>query len=342
MSSVFKSVSLVLTLALVFVTGCGSKTEETKQPGATAAPSSSPSASASPTAPPATKSIKHAAGTTEIKGTPKKIVALEWVYAEDVLALGIQPAGVADITGYKSWVNVKPALGADVVDVGTRQEPSLEKIASLKPDLIIGVSFRHKAIYDKLTAIAPTLLYEPYPAEGKGSQYQEMEDTLKSIADALDKKTEGETVLKNMNATFTKAAEKLKAAKKEGSEFALAQAFTSKDIPAIRIFTNQSMAAEILQKIGLKNAFESTKFEVYGYSESTVEALPAIQKANFLYVVNDKDNIFTNQLKDNPVWKGLAFVKENRTYPLGGGTWLFGGPLSAEVFANQAADLLSK
>ncbi|MDF2668009.1 MAG: periplasmic binding protein [Paenibacillus sp.] len=341
MSSIFKSVSLVLTLALVFVTGCANKTDDTKQSGASATPSSSPSASASPT-PAASKSIKHAGGTTELKTTPKKVVALEWVYAEDVLALGVQPVGVADITGYKSWVNIKTVLGADVVDVGTRQEPSLEKIASLKPDLIIGVSFRHKAIYDKLTAIAPTVLFEPYPAEGQGSQYQEMEETLKTIANALDKKSEGETVLKNMNAAFTKAADKLKAAKKDGSEFALAQAFTSKDIPAIRIFTNQSMAAEILQKIGLKNAFQSTKFEVYGYSESTVEALPAIQKANFLYVVNDKDNIFTNQLKDNPVWKGLAFVKENRTYSLGGGTWLFGGPLSAEVFATQTADLLTK
>ncbi len=49
---------------------------------------------------------------------PSRIVALGWVYIEDLLALGIQPIGVADIEGYQKFVNIEPQLAESVVDVG--------------------------------------------------------------------------------------------------------------------------------------------------------------------------------------------------------------------------------
>src|SRR5687768_3607948 len=59
--------------------------------------------------------IKHAMGETEITGTPQRIVALEWTYAEDLLALGVQPVGVADIAGMNKWVEMKEfSLSPDV------------------------------------------------------------------------------------------------------------------------------------------------------------------------------------------------------------------------------------
>src|SRR5690606_18466930 len=66
----------------------------------------------------APREIEHAAGVTIIESIPERVVVLEWTYAEDLLALGIQPVGVADVAGYEAWVNVEPELGDDVVDVG--------------------------------------------------------------------------------------------------------------------------------------------------------------------------------------------------------------------------------
>ncbi|WP_152549453.1 hypothetical protein [Geomicrobium sp. JCM 19038] len=34
---------------------------------------------------------------------PERVVALEWLYAENLLALGIDPVGVADIEGFETW-----------------------------------------------------------------------------------------------------------------------------------------------------------------------------------------------------------------------------------------------
>jgi ABC-type Fe3+-hydroxamate transport system substrate-binding protein len=52
--------------------------------------------------------------------------------------------------------------------------------------------------------------------------------------------------------------------------------------------------------------------------------------------------VFEKQLKDNAVWKGLSFVKENKTFMLPGNTWPFGGPLSAKVFVELTTNNLTK
>ena len=54
---------------------------------------------------------------------PQRVVALEWLPAELLLALGVTPYGVADIPNYRLWVN-EPALPASVIDVGLRPEPT--------------------------------------------------------------------------------------------------------------------------------------------------------------------------------------------------------------------------
>lgn len=60
---------------------------------------------------------------------PHRIVALEWLPVELMMALGVTPYGVADIPNYTLWVN-EPKLPDSVIDIGLRTEPNLE----LHPD----------------------------------------------------------------------------------------------------------------------------------------------------------------------------------------------------------------
>jgi ferric hydroxamate transport system substrate-binding protein len=283
--------------------------------------------------------IEHAIGETSIQGVPERIVALEWTYAEDLLALGIQPAGVADIEGYQAWVNIEEELSGDVTDVGTRQEPSLESIAQLEPDLIIGVQFRHEAIYDQLSDIAPTLIFNPYPEDESVSQFDEMEQTMMRIAEAVDRTDEGEAVLEDMYAAFDEIRTEIESADVE-TDFVLTQAFTSDSSPQMRVFIDSSMAVQILESLGMNNAWEG-EFDIYGFNTVGIEALTTVDEASFFYVAQDDDNPFEEQWSDHPVWNDLTFVQDERVYPLGGDTWLFGGPLSAEVLANQVLEILT-
>ncbi len=286
--------------------------------------------------------IEHALGETTLEEKPERIVVLEWVYGENLLALGLEPVGMADIEGYNAWVNVEPELSADVVDVGTRQEPSLEEIARLEPDLIISASFRHEAIQSELENIAPTVMFNPYPEEGEQDQYEEMVTTFETMATALGEEEKAAEVLGNLESTYEEVAAGIEESENAGNGFVLSQAFSANETATLRLFTDNAMAVQILENVGMSNAFDGSDFELYGYSETSVESLQPYQDANFIYIVQDEDNVFENQLAGNSVWEGLSFVEEERTYALPGDTWVFGGPLAAEVFAEEILQLFSE
>jgi len=274
---------------------------------------------------------------SNISKTPTRIVALEWVYVENLLALGIQPIGIADIKGYNNFVNIKPQLSDKVVDVGTRAEPSLEAIAKLKPDLILGVEQRHQETYNLLTSIAPTFLFNPYPSGKNANQLDEMQQTFLKIAKAVNQEDKGKSVLSEMQQTFEKYKKQLSNIKVSQNKFVLAQ--LSDSGPQLRLFSDNSMAVQILNKIGLENAFEGM-FDAFGFNTVWVEALPKVEDANFLYITAD-NNVYWQNLQNNPVWKGLKFVQQNRVYPIESDTWVFGGPLSAQLLVEKIVAALS-
>lgn len=271
----------------------------------------------------------HTMGETCVPANPQRVVALEWTYVEDLLALGIQPVGIADIEGYNEWVKIPVALDDTVVDVGDRSEPNLEIIAQLKPDLIIGVNFRLAENYDDLSAIAPTLVFNPYPDDLTVSQYAEMTTTFSTIATAVNRETEGQAVLAHMEDTYARAQAALEAAGREGEAFIVSQGWTYDSVATFRLFTDNAMAVQILEQIGLENAWDDAP-QLYGFTEIGIEGFADLkdQAFNFFYVAQDSDNEF---FANSPLWSNLAFVEAQQAYWMGGDVWLFGGPLSAEA-----------
>lgn len=286
--------------------------------------------------------LKDAKGEVKLDKPAQNVVVLEWTFTEDIIALGTQPVGNADNENYKLYVTSEAALDDSVTDVGSRDEPNLETIASLKPDLIIAITDSHEAIYDKLQGIAPTLIFSLYPPEGQGDQYTQMEDIFKTIAAAVGKTAEGDKLLADLDAHYAEAKTKLSTAGKEGLNYVLTQAYSYQNAATMRLFTDNSLAVQTLNRIGLKNDWRPEKFEMYGFSKSTVEALPAVQDTNLIYIVQKDDDIFSKELKDNSVWNGLTFVKENRTFALDSATWVFGGPVSSKVIVDEVVNALTK
>ncbi|GIQ70522.1 ferrichrome ABC transporter substrate-binding protein [Xylanibacillus composti] len=285
--------------------------------------------------------IEHAMGTETIDTYPKKVVVLEWSLAENMLALGVQPVGVADMEGYKNWVGAGE-FDASVIDVGTRQEPDLEAIAALEPDLIFAVDFRVAHSYEQLDRIAPTIVFGSEFEENLRDPYHYMEETFYTMAQVLGKTEKAEEVMAHLEGAFENASQALKDAGRDGAPFVISQAWTNQNAAVMRLFTTNSMGSQLLEKIGLHNAFESDVFQPNGFETASVERLADVQDANFFYIAQDDDNPFENQLKDNAVWNGLNFVKENRYYALGGDMWLFGGPLSSERVVEKAVELLTQ
>lgn len=278
--------------------------------------------------------VEGATGTLTLPQAPSRIVALEWSLVENVLALGVAPVGIADVEGYKTWVNVPLELPSDVADVGQRLEPSLESIAALEPDLILTSEGRHEPIQDALSDIAPTLMI---PADVIGDDEPPLahnEESFRLIAAALGRTEAADAVIAEVEQTIADGAAAIDAAGKAGAPYVVVQAFTSENVPTMRIFSNDAQIGQTLTELGLENVWQGAG-ETSGFDTVTVEALVEVADANFFYIVQDTDNIFAEQLAEDPIWNSLTFVQEGRTYPLGGDTWTFGGPRSIEVIVEK-------
>ena len=274
-----------------------------------------------------TKTVTHSLGTIEIPASVERVVTLHWAYTEAVLALGMQPVGVADIKGYKKWVDIPAALDEAVVDVGGRRQPNLERIIELRPDLIITETSLAVDNYDELNAIAPTLLFNPYKdKEGNdASQYGTMLEIFQTVADALNRQEAGEAVIAELEGTFERAQAALKQAGMDGESFVLSQSYLSGDSPVFRLFTDTAMTVEIIELIGLNNTWKGPPGK-YRFSKVDFEGMGGVDAANFFWIVQpDVQEVITNA----PVWDSLSFVRSGTVYPLGGNIALFGGPLSA-------------
>ena len=147
-----------------------------------------------------TTSIKHAMGTTEIKGKPKRVVTLYQGATDVAVSLGVKPVGAVE-----SWTQ-KPKfeyIKNDLKDtkiVGQEPAPNLEEISKLKPDLIVASKVRNEKVYDQLSKIAPTVSTDTV---------FKFKDTTKLMGKALGKEKEAEDLLKKYDdkvAAFQKDA----------------------------------------------------------------------------------------------------------------------------------------
>ena len=188
---------ILLLIALVAVAGCGSDTEP--------ATTSSGAPRADDGAFPA--QVEHKFGTTTVPSKPERIVVVGLTEQDAVLALGYKPIATTEWYGeqpYAVWPWAQEALGdAKPTVLDASDGFQFEKIASLRPDLIIGVnSGMKRADYDKLSRLAPTV-----PA-GKGSTeyFSPWDQQVELVAAALGKPEEGRALVQGIKDDYAKAA----------------------------------------------------------------------------------------------------------------------------------------
>lgn len=297
----------------------------------------SPSPQASPES--GERVIEHSRGTTTLPGDARRVIALEWSIVEHALALGVQPVGVADIEGYRELVNGPLELHEDAADVGTRQEPSLEAIAALEPDLILAIDWRHEAIYEQLSSLAPTILV-PFDVRGDDiTPMQNLHHRIQVIGSALDRPEQAEAAYVHMEETLASQADRLDEAGLQGSPFVFAYWYTADDQPTLRLFSNEHIVAEAITRLGIENAWEGSG-EESGFSTVGYEALATLpEDIHFIYVPADEQGA-REQLMSDPILSSLAWVQDGRAYGLASDTWTNPGVVGVEVLVTRVADAL--
>ncbi|MGR9169006.1 ABC transporter substrate-binding protein [Rhizobium sp. KDH_Rht_773_N] len=266
------------------------------------------------------RTITHELGTTEIAGKPQRVVALEFSFVQALDAIGVVPVGITDDNQPK---RIEQLLGKkiDYSSVGTRLEPNLELVAALAPDLIIADEIRHSAIYQQLSAIAPTIVLNSW----EGS-YDVIKASVVTIADALGEKEKGEQALAAHEAVIAGLVAKIPAGEKR--RFLLAVA----NPDSMSLHTSASFTGSVFRAMGLTPAIDSADAVESG---AGLERLIAVDP-DVLLVATDAGGTVFDQWKSNTAFSNISAVKAGTIYEVDRNQFSrFRGLATAEMIARE-------
>jgi iron complex transport system substrate-binding protein len=189
----------LLFAAMLILASCGST--ETASDTVTGGTTATTTASAFPV------SVKHKFGTTTVPTKPERIAVVGLTEQDTVLALGEQPIATTEWYGEHPsavWPWAQKALGdAKPTVLSSADGLQYERIAALRPDLILGVNAGlRRGDWEKLSKIAPTVA----APVGSTDYFAPWDQQAQLIATAMGKEAEGRALVQDVKDQYAKVA----------------------------------------------------------------------------------------------------------------------------------------
>ena len=263
--------------------------------------------------------VKDAKGEFTLDKTPSRVVALEYSFVDALAQVGVSPVGVADDNKVD---RILPQVREKIAwqSVGTRSQPSLEVIASLKPDLIIADPSRHTAVFEELKKIAPTVMFD-----SRHESYQENLETAQKIGDLVGKSAEIKAKINEHNDYIANIAKNLGVQGKKAS-------FGTSREDKFNIQNDNGYVGSFLTTLG----FAPTKLNSdQAFVEINLEQL-VMEKPEYLFIAHYRDESIARKWEAEPLWKAIPAVKANHVYSVDADMWARGRGLEAsKIMAKQ-------
>lgn len=264
-----------------------------------------------------TQIVSGAFGQVEVPLHPQRVVVLDGSgILGSMLALGIKPVGYApclDCIGEDALSE----LVADVPVIGDIGQPSLEKILSLKPDLILAHKWQSQS-YPLLSSIAPTVAINP----GDEADFKK---ELRFLAQIVNRSEQAEEIIAKYNDRIQKFREEL------------GVNLENKTVSILHLYGSRMTAygpsattyGQVMNDAGLQfiQAYKDLK---NGYLDNiSSETLPEWD-ADFLFLVivyKQHKDLMSLQFLEQPIWSTLKAVQNKQVYAV---DWASaGGPIGA-------------
>jgi iron complex transport system substrate-binding protein len=278
--------------------------------------------------------------TVSLDAPATKVVALEWGLVEDLAALGVDPAGAADVKEYNKYDQVQP-IDPNTPDVGVRGEPSVDAVAALKPDLILATADLPKPVVKQLESRAPVLVFKGSDGSDPIGYMEKLVNTLGQATGTEDKATE---LIDGFHKAVDDGKQALADAGKTGAPFLFADGWEDSGTVTVRLYTPESFAGAIAAELGLDNQWTKGGDADYGLVYTDVEGLVNVEDPDttFLYLSNaDMGDVFKDALADNGIWTGLPWVTSGAIHRLPDGIWPYGGPPAAGAYVDAIVDSMT-
>ena len=271
--------------------------------------------------------VKDAKGEFTLDKTPSRVVVLEYSFVDALAQVGVSPVGVADDNKIDRILPQVREKIAAWQSVGTRSQPSLEVIASLKPDLIIADPSRHTAVFEELKKIAPTVMFD-----SRHESYQENLETAQKIGDLVGKSAEIKAKINEHNDYIANIAKNLGVQGKKAS-------FGTSREDKFNIQNDNGYVGSFLTTLG----FAPTKLNSdQSFVEINLEQL-VMEKPEYLFIAHYRDESIARKWEAEPLWKAIPAVKANHVYSVDSDMWARGRGLEAsKIMAKQIEDFVKQ
>ena len=270
-----------------------------------------------PSTPTNCRQVVHTAGEICVPLEPQRVVVLGVPTMADAIALGVKPIGTI-----LYFDRTPPYLDGKldgIESVGTDGQPNIEKILSLKPDLIIAMNGGGLP-YEQISQIAPTVVDD-------WNGYPSWKDHFNFVAEVLGKTEEAEQVWTN----YEQRIQDLRIALGDSHQD-LEVSFVHICCGTIDIDLKNSFNGMILEDVGLRRP-PSQAVEVEGGMMLLSEERLMDVDGDVLFVAATagESEELLERLKQKPLWKQLRAVQQGQVYPVNYPTWRGGNPLAADA-----------
>lgn len=256
-----------------------------------------------------------------------RIAALDWTAVELIDGVGLQPFAVSDILSYRQWV-VTPSLPNSTIELGLRNEPNLELLAQLRPDMMI-LPYYSPLPEATLQQFGEVIRY-PFTLPGK-KILSVAQDNLQQLGQHLGREAFAQR-------TWSRWQERMKAAYQQlapwqGKRILLYSFLSPRQV---LVMSPSSLFGEVLTFLGLQCAWQGSA-NVWGSAVIGVEQLyPVATDIAIEFMHGERGP--TSTVPQSGLWQKMPFMQQNNHYQVEG-AWMYGGLQAALRFTEQLLHL---
>lgn len=275
------------------------------------------------------RTIQHALGEACVPTAPQRLVSLDDTTLADALALGVPSVGASLIEG-RLVADYLASRSSQMILLGKSEQPNLEKMLRIKPDLIIGIDLFSKPIFKQLSQIAPTAL-------GNWNGLPTWREHFNFVANVLDKEDEARQVWDS----YEQRINKIRAALgNQLQDVEISIIYTYDD--TITIDAENSFAGSILADIGIRRPKAQAAVED-GIIILSEERIPEIDAdIIFVSVYDTESEQILEDWQQKPLWNQLKAVQAGQVHIVDANIWRAGDPMAADLVIDDLFKYLLK
>ncbi|RKS76999.1 iron complex transport system substrate-binding protein [Actinomadura pelletieri DSM 43383] len=249
------------------------------------------------------RTVQATNGSVTVPANPKRIVAISYA-AGALLDVGVVPIGTTKVEEPLELTPEQTAQISKSTEIGAGDQINLEKVAELRPDLIIVEGADFGWPIDKLGKIAPTLYFEV-------AKPSELVGAAEKIAQAVGKEAE----LKRLKDAYTAKIDQVKGAYAgplKDNRFALVSTYGD---GKFYIGTRTSWMGQVLHSLGAGFAKESDRTDTHE-NEYSQEKISSLADADVVLIGNSGGKLSpaTEEMLATSQWKLLKAAKKNQVH----------------------------